>query len=148
VPIRQDQEVAVGPLRLRILWPPPAEGPFDPTAEANDRAVVALASAYGASALLTADAESNVLARIPLAPVDVLKVSHHGSRDEGLAGILDVLHPRVALVEVGRRNSYGHPAPSTIAALSAVSQVLRTDREGTTGVDLVAGRAWVVGGSG
>jgi len=46
----------------------------------NDRAIVALADAYGATALLTADAESNVLAPLDLPPVDVLKVSHHGKR--------------------------------------------------------------------
>jgi competence protein ComEC len=81
--------------------------------------------------LMTADAESDVLAGLPLEPVDVLKVSHHGSADDGLPGLLERLRPTVAVIEVGRHNRYGHPAPSTLDALRAVARVLRTDRDGT-----------------
>ena len=34
-------------------------------------------------------------------------------------------------IEVGRGNTYGHPTPSTLAALRAVPNVYRTDRDGT-----------------
>ena len=44
--------------------------------------------------LLTADAESNVLAGLPLPEVEALKVSHHGSEDPGLPGVLARLRPR------------------------------------------------------
>ena len=50
----------------------------------NQRAIVAEADAGGVRTLLTADAESDVLAGLDLGPVDVLKVSHHGSADPGL----------------------------------------------------------------
>ena len=58
------QIVRAGPLTLRILWPP--AGPATPGADPNDRAVVAIAEAFGATALLTADAESPVLASLDL----------------------------------------------------------------------------------
>ena len=81
--------------------------------------------------LLPADAESEVLRALPLGPVDVLKVSHHGSADPGLPEVLARLRPQVALIEVGEHNTYGHPAPDTLAALEAVPRVYRTDRDGT-----------------
>ena len=37
-------------------------------------------------------------------------------------------------IEVGRHNPYGHPAQATVAALHAVPDVLRTDRDGTVRV--------------
>ncbi len=121
--------------------------PPRPAPTLNDRAVVAIAEAFGATALLTADAESPVLAPLDLPPVDVLKVSHHGSADPGLPALLQRLRPRVALLEVGAHNSYGHPTPATLSALAtAVPVVKRTDRDGAVRVDLRAGRATVTSG--
>jgi competence protein ComEC len=58
--------------------------------------------------------------------------------------LLARLKPRIAAVEVGRRNRYGHPAPSTIAALNAsVPTILRTDRDGTVRLHAARGRVWV-----
>ena len=82
--------------------------------------------------MLTADAESNVTLPLDLAPVDVLKVAHHGSADAGLPLLLDRLKPRLAAIEVGRDNSYGHPTKSTLDALKRrVPTVVRTDEDGT-----------------
>jgi competence protein ComEC len=131
-----------GPLALRVLWPPAERAA--PGADPNDRAIVAEAVAYGDTALLTADAESPVLAPLDLGPVDVLKVSHHGSADEGLGDLLVRTRPRVALVEVGRHNDYGHPVSATMQTLdAAVPVVRRTDRDGTVRVELHGGRATV-----
>ena len=90
--------------------------------------------------LLTADAESDVLAGLDLGPVDVLKVSHHGSADPGLPVVLARLHPRLAAIEVGRNNRYGHPAASTVRALaSAGAAIVRTDRDGSVRVEPAGG---------
>jgi competence protein ComEC len=94
--------------------------------------VVALASAGGFDLLLTADAESDVTAPLELPDIDALKVAHHGSVDPGLPALLARTKPEVAAIEVGRHNTYGHPAPATVAALhAAVPEVVRTDRDGT-----------------
>jgi competence protein ComEC len=136
------QTLRVGPLALSILWPPP--GPGTPGTDPNDRAIVALATAYGATALLTADAESPILLPLDLPRVDVLKVSHHGSADDGLPALLERLRPRIALIEVGARNTYGHPVPATLAALhAAVPVVKRTDHDGAIRIDLQDGKATV-----
>jgi competence protein ComEC len=76
---------------------------------------------------------------LPLRPpqVELLKVAHHGSSDEGLGELLDVVHPKIALISVGEGNDYGHPAPSTIATLDAFPglDVYRTDLEGQITVE-------------
>jgi competence protein ComEC len=139
------QALRAGALVLHVLWPPPGRAPAG--TDPNDRAIVAIAEAYGQRALLTADAESPVLAPLALGPVDVLKVSHHGSVDPGLPALLQRLHPAVALIEVGAHNTYGHPAPATLQALRTVPAVFRTDRDGTVRVDVRDHRAAVTTGA-
>ncbi|RUP83461.1 ComEC/Rec2 family competence protein [Kocuria sp. HSID17582] len=63
--------------------------------------------------------------------VDVLKVSHHGARNGGTAIIHDT-HPALAVISVGKDNSYGHPHPQTVQALQEVdAAVARTDESGS-----------------
>ena len=82
-------------------------------------------------ALLTADAESDALASLPTGAVDVLKVSHHGSEDPGLAAVLGRLRPRLAVVSAGEGNPFGHPRAATLATLAAAGVVTwRTDLAG------------------
>jgi competence protein ComEC len=139
---RAGETVTLGALKLRILWPPPPSGPL--IGDPNERAIVARAEVGSFSLLLTADAESDVTAPLNLEPVDVLKVAHHGSADPGLPALLARLHPRIAAIEVGRHNTYGHPAPATLAALKhAVPTVLRTDRDGTVRLHVLGRRIWV-----
>jgi competence protein ComEC len=133
------QVLRAGPIRLDVLSPPP-NGRV-PGEDPNARAIVLEAAVAGVRTLLTADAESDVLGPLGIGPVDVLKVSHHGSDDPGLASLLAVLRPRVAAIEVGRHNTYGHPAARTLAALAAgAGRVLRTDRDGTVRLELHGGR--------
>ncbi len=140
---QQGQHLTAGPLTLDILWPP-GDTTAAPGEDPNERAVVAVATAYGARALLTADAESDVLQPLDLPRIDVLKVSHHGSDDPGLPDILTRLQPHIALIEVGAHNTYGHPTPTTLTTLHAtVPQTLRTDQNGTTRIDLIAHHATV-----
>jgi competence protein ComEC len=137
-----------GGLRLEVLWPPP-ELLAEPLAGAdpNTQALVLLARWHKFSMLLTADAEAEDVPVEP-GPVDVLKVAHHGSDDAGLAGLLDRVTPRLAVISVGAGNPYGHPTAATLATLAAHHvPTLRTDRDGTVVVGI--GRATVeVGTSG
>lgn len=124
-------ELQAGGLGIRVLSPPPrppGPAPEDP----NPRAVVALVSAGRFDLLLSADAESDALLPLQLPPVDAMKVPHHGSADPGLRELLERTGPALAAIEVGQGNGYGHPAPSTLAALRGAGvRVYRTDRHGT-----------------
>lgn len=67
-----------------------------------------------------------------LAPVQVHKASHHGSRAGDTLTMLSRLSPGLVVMSVGEGNNYGHPHPEMLAMLSAVgAQVMRTDRQGT-----------------
>jgi competence protein ComEC len=126
---RLGQGLRLGRLTLRVLWP---DGGGRRGENPHDHAVVLLAS-YGATdVLLTADAESNVTSQLSLPPIEVLKVAHHGSADPGLPDLLRRLRPRIAVIEVGAHNDYGHPRASTLAALAAVPglRLYRTDLDG------------------
>ncbi|MFH8485762.1 ComEC/Rec2 family competence protein [Streptomyces longisporoflavus] len=131
-----------GVLDWQVLWPG-AEGPGAVSAPEgpNDASVTLLVRARGVTLLLLGDLEppaQRALSRTPavaaLPPVDVLKVAHHGSAYQD-PGLLRRTAPRLALISCGRGNSYGHPAPRTVAALRAGgAEVLRTDTSGAIAV--------------
>ncbi len=130
-----------------MLWPPAPTPGWRPEGNPNDRAIVTHVQDGGFDLLLPADAETNVTAALDLPRVEALKVAHHGSVDEGLPAMLERTSPQVAAIEVGR-NSYGHPAPSTLGALRVVPNLVRTDRDGTVRLHVAGGRMRLDGGSG
>jgi competence protein ComEC len=134
VTARAGDSYRIGGLQLRVLWP---DGPGSDSDDPNRRAVVLLASYGEADLLLTADAESDVTRVLPLRRVEVLKVAHHGSEDDGLAEQLRVLRPRVAVISVGHGNDHGHPRPETVATLrqSPGLSLYRTDVDGRVVVE-------------
>jgi competence protein ComEC len=123
-----------GRLRLRVLWP---NRPGTPEDDPNRLAIVLLASYGEIDALLTADAETDVTARLLAQRVEILKVAHHGSADPSLEAELHELRPSLAVISCGRGNPYGHPHPQTLAALATVRglRLLRTDRDGRVVVE-------------
>ena len=131
---RAGEAFRIGGLELHVLWP---DGPGTPGDDANNHAIVLVASYGQTDALFTADAESDVTGRLQLPPVEILKVAHHGSADAGLADELKELRPRVAVISVGAGNDYGHPTASTLATLRAVPglAVYRTDLNGRVVVE-------------
>ncbi|MFE1800081.1 ComEC/Rec2 family competence protein [Streptomyces sp. NPDC059517] len=140
-----------GGLDWQVLWPPPSstpgaapvQGPMpEPVPEGpNDASVTLLVRSAGLTMLMLGDLEppaQQALLRSPagtaLKAVDVLKVAHHGSAYQD-PDLIRRAAPRLALISCGADNPYGHPAPSTMAALEAGgAQVLRTDVDGAVTV--------------
>jgi len=61
----------------------------------------------------------------------ILKVTHHGSNSGSSQAFLDQVNPKVAIIEVGAGNTYGHPTTNTLKNLDiAGAQVYRTDKNG------------------
>ncbi len=115
----------------RLLAPPAEETPRT----ANAASLVLLVEAGDLTILLLADTGEQEQERLRLAypslRVDVVKVAHHGSRDQSSA-LYRSLGARLALVSVGESNRYGHPASETLQALRASGgEILRSDRSGT-----------------
>jgi len=84
---------------------------------------------------------------------EVLKVGHHGSSTSTGAPFLAAVRPRIALVSVGRANTYGHPNREVMERLlEAGAAILRTDQlgpiivrtDGTTLEVEAAGARWSV----
>ena len=97
----------------------------------NNNSIALLIDYHGVRFGLLADLEEagqNLLMG-KVGRVDVLKVAHHGSAKQS-SNLIRELHPKVALISVGR-NDYGHPAASTLGKLQDVgATILRTDRMG------------------
>jgi competence protein ComEC len=121
----------LGRWRLAALHPE-----ADDRQEINERSLVLLAETRGRRVLLTGDIESWAEHRLADCcardlRVDVLKVAHHGSRTSSTKTFLDAASPRLALISVGVRNRYYHPAPEVVERLQEHgARVLRTDRSG------------------
>ena len=63
---------------------------------------------------------------------DVVKISHHGSRTAYSASLYSKLSPQIAIISVGKDNSYGLPDEEVLQGLTAEgSMVYRTDENGT-----------------
>jgi competence protein ComEC len=117
-------------VELEVLGPPaPATAP---RRTRNDDSVV-LRVRYGEVVLLlTGDVEAAGEAALPVGPVSVLKVAHHGSRTSSSAGFLRQTRPRLAVISAGSRNPFGHPSPEVLGRLRAAgTRVFRTDLDGS-----------------
>ncbi len=65
----------------------------------------------------------------------ILKVGHHGSAYSSIAAFIEAVHPRTAIVSIGRHNLFGHPAPSTLETLRhAGASIVRTDQCGAVAI--------------
>lgn len=102
--------------------------------ENEDSMVVGLRY-FDFTALFTADiGEKTELALLEsgvLKKTSVLKVPHHGSKFSSSISFLEKLRPVLAVISVGAKNSYGHPAGDTLMRLEQVrTNILRTDLAG------------------
>ncbi|MBE0429331.1 MAG: DNA internalization-related competence protein ComEC/Rec2 [Thermoleophilia bacterium] len=133
---RKGQNLAFGDLSLDVLWP----GERMNANDANANSIVIMAAWQGLDILLPGDAEGQVLKGLDLKPVDIYMVPHHGSRDDHIGRVLERIKPLGAVVSVGAKNAYGHPAQETLDALDARGvQVFRTDEHGTIQVTYAGG---------
>ena len=63
--------------------------------------------------------------------VDILKVSHHGSKNGTSEELLNILQPEMAIISVGAKNRFGHPTKEVLDRLKARGiEIKRTDKEG------------------
>ncbi|HEX9117676.1 MAG TPA: ComEC/Rec2 family competence protein [Anaerolineae bacterium] len=132
---------------LTVLHPD-GDAPTTQTAEGgnNNRSLV-LRLDYGqTSFLLAGDAEESAEAEMLAAhmPVqaEVLKVGHHGSATATSARFLAAVAPRVAVIQVGAGNRFGHPAPAVLARLAAIP-TYRTDLNGRIEIVSDGQQMWI-----
>ncbi len=131
-PARRGDRLNVDGVAIEVLSPDSAWAVSQ--TDINEESVVLLVSYGGTRLLLAGDAgiptEGHLAGQV--GRVTLLKVGHHGSRGATSNRWLNELQPAEAVISVGTKNRYGHPAPETLERLREHSvTVLRTDRQGT-----------------
>ena len=100
-------------IRLNILHPP-ADYPV--SFGANNHSIVAELTYNDLSMLFTGDIEAEaineMLAYTPSS--QVLKFPHHGSSGSLNPLFLEVVNPQIAVIQVGRKNPFGHPGQDVL----------------------------------
>lgn len=112
------------------IYPPVQSG-----GDLNELGLTALASAGDFDLLITGDmsgsTEKKLVETYALPDIEVLVVSHHGSRYSSNIRFLKSVTPEAAVISVGD-NNYGHPSEETLQRLLAVgADIWRTDQQGT-----------------
>ena len=141
------QDLSVGGARWETIAASAGAGAGVDTGESsaeNNSSILGRVSAPGLSVLVTGDLETEGQAAALAAGSDVratiLKVPHHGSSRQA-PDFLAATAARIALVEVGLDNTYGHPATKTLRALESLGmQTLRTDLQGSVAIGIAAGQ--------
>jgi competence protein ComEC len=132
-------DAPIGHVRITPLWPNSMANSFESMpgdgSAVNNQSIALIIDVNGFRYFTGGDIEPPAQEAIVqsglLETVDLIKVSHHGSAYQYLP-MLDALHPKVAFISVGKGNTYGHPAFSTLNELeNRHIDVHRTDREGT-----------------
>ena len=128
------------PLGQAVLtvYPPVQSG-----GDLNELGLTALATSGDFDLLITGDmsgsTERKLAETYPLPDVEVLVVSHHGSRYSSDIRFLKAVTPEAAVISVGD-NSYGHPSEETVQRLLAVgAEIWRTDRQGNIRITVNGG---------
>lgn len=115
--------------RLKIIYP---EKDFS---GGNPGSLVIVLECCGKHILLTGDigaeTEEMLVSEGKIHDVDILKVSHHGSKYSSTEAFLSKSKPELSVISVSKNNLYGHPSPKTLERLAkAGSCIFRTDKDG------------------
>jgi competence protein ComEC len=104
----------------------------------NNASVVTELDDNNFKALFLGDAEQNAQQQFlnQLTNMTVVKVAHHGSTNGLLEDLYKITRPAIAVIEVGAKNTYNHPAKATIDLLKQYAiQIYRTDQDGTVEIE-------------
>jgi competence protein ComEC len=141
------ETLSVGDLTASVVAPEVVLHGTD--SDPNNDSLVLRAVLPSLTILLTGDVEAPAQqalldggARID---ADIVKVPHHGSANQEL-DLLARTGAQAAVTSVGVGNTYGHPAPVTMAAVAADGmRGFRTDHDGAVEVDVAGGHVGIVG---
>ena len=114
--------------KLEILWPK-KDANFP---ETNDYSIIIKLTVGNKTFLFTGDAPTNAILNSNPGHIDVLKLSHHGSRTGTTEVLIHKLSPTYAVLSYAVDNSYGHPMQSVLNALHKHSvEIWGTGANGT-----------------
>lgn len=115
--ISAGQKRNFGAFSFTCLWPLKSEI----TGDTNHDSMVLLASFLKNDCLLTgditADAEEKLIEFLHGKDIEVLKISHHGSKSSSTEAFLREVSPDIAVISAGINNRYGHPDKETLGRI-------------------------------
>ena len=102
----------------------------------NDNSLLTYMKIYDTSILTSGDSSSKVeedlLDKYKLSNIDILKLSHHGSKTSSSYKYLSNVNPKIAIISSGRNNRFNHPSSETIETLEKLSiDYFNTQTSGT-----------------
>lgn len=137
--VEREGSYPMGQASLR-LYPPLGEG------DLNEQGLTVLCSAGDYDVLITGDmagsTEKKLIEQYPLPDIELLVVSHHGSKHSSTTEFLETLQPETAVISVGD-NSYGHPSNEALLRLVAAGcEIYRTDLQGNVLLTVKGEESW------
>ncbi|HET7441144.1 MAG TPA: competence protein ComEC, partial [Terriglobales bacterium] len=127
----QGDNFEFGGTTVRVLAPPRA---YLTSSQPRNNDSMVLHIAYrDSSILLEGDAEKRVEEQIAVQQphADLLKIAHHGGLTSSTPDFLQAVSPRMAVISVGDRNTFGHPRIEVLRRLEALRvPTYRTDLNG------------------
>lgn len=134
IEVKKGDKIKIGGYsEFKILFPPSrllSENPL------NNNSIVAQFNYNNFKMLFTGDieklAEQQIL-KTEKAEIraDILKVAHHGSKTSSIPEFIKAVRPKIALIGVGKNNTFGHPNQQTIKNLENIKcRIYRTDLQG------------------
>lgn len=141
--------VRYGLIHYDIFWPTQEfieQNSIGYKGDPNDFSVQAILSLTSFDGLLTGDMgenmKENVIPKLPDKDIEYIKIPHHGSKYGLTKDYLNKFMPKIAVISVGKNNTFGHPTPEILKMLSDKHiKTLRTDLEGDVEI-ITDGRGW------
>lgn len=102
-------------LYFDVLWPSLKDRIYENSI--NNNSLVCKMTYHNFSILFTGDieevAEKAIISKydtnIEVLKSTVLKVAHHGSKSSSVEEFVHFINPKIALIGVGKKNTFGHP---------------------------------------
>lgn len=136
--LQRGDRTSVDGVEVRVVHPPPPD--WERQDVRNDDSIVLELRWREVSFVFTGDigrdTEREIASMFEPARLRVLKVPHHGSITSSSESFVRALKPNVAVISVGRSNTFGHPSPAVLERYAAAgTAVHRTDTCGAVLVE-------------
>jgi len=132
--LKKGQRISINNLYIYVFAP--LEDFEGKTVKDYNTSSLVLKAVYGNNSfLLTGDAPYSIEKKMVAQEIDlssqVLKIGHHGSKNSSSDIFLEKVNPEIAVIQVGRDNTYGHPSQEVLGKLEKYGiMILRTDEQG------------------
>ncbi len=109
----------------------------------NDNSLLSYMKIYNTKIINFGDAsskvEDDIIDKYKLSNIDILKLSHHGSKTSSSYTYLSNINPKIAVISSGRNNRFNHPSSETLENLNKLKiNYLNTQSSGT--IEFIVGR--------